>query len=124
MKRAFMFLIVGPMLIAAVSTLLLLRDGAHGDFLQFVAMALFFLAMPFAGIAALFDAYALSELSIPLRAIVTATVGSIIPVGLLGSLIGILLPAGVLLHVAIVTAVCLAVCSVLANDWGGRRQTA
>ena len=124
MKRALVFLVLGPVLVAVIAPLAVAQVSgppARGV-LQILAIVLFFFTLPVAALAGSFDAYLARAFAIPLRAPLIAAVGAIIASGLAYILFNCLLPSPYYLtFFAIGGAACMGVCSLLANEYGWQR---
>ena len=121
MKRALVFLVIGPVLASTVATLALAQAAGMPapDFARLVAIVLFFFTLPVAALAGAFDAYLARAFAIPLRAPLIAAFGAIIASGLAWILFSCLLPQpNFLAWFAIGGAVCMGACSLLANEYG------
>jgi hypothetical protein len=121
MKRALVFLVAGPVLVAVTAPLAIAQISGppSRDFLQLFAIVLFFFSLPVAALAGFFDAYLARAFAIPLRAPLIAAVGAIISSGLAYILFSCLLPPPqYLTYFAIGGAACMGLCSLLANEYG------
>jgi len=121
MKRALVFLVLGPAL-AAITTLLAMGSASgpgHG-FAEIVAGAVFFFTLPVSAITLCVDA-ALHDQPIALRAALTATIGALAAFGLAFLLFSWFVPAAALVIFAICGAACMGLCSLIAHDlaWQG-----
>jgi hypothetical protein len=122
MKRAFVFLIVGPMALALMASLVMIATGAPPSVAWLVAVAQFFLILPVAAVAGSVDGLLARACPIPLRASLVAIVGATIAYAVGFSLLGWVLPAPDLLLTG--GAVGMGACSLLAHDNGGQRTAA
>src|ERR1700740_3379107 len=84
MKRALVFLVLGPVLVAAVATLAIAQTAGVPDreFARLLAPFLCFFTLPVAALAGSFDAYLARAFAIPLRAPLIAAIGAVIASGL------------------------------------------
>ena len=120
MKRALVFLVVGPALVAVAALLAVAQAGGApaGDVARLVAIALFFFTLPVAALAGALDAYLARAFAVPLRAPLVAAAGAVIASGLAWLLLSCLLPPpNFLTWFAIGGAACMGACSLLANDY-------
>jgi hypothetical protein len=121
MKRALVFLVLGPVLVSAVATLAIAQAASVPDreFARLLAAVLFLFTLPVAALAGSFDAYFARAFAIPLRAPLIAAIGAIIASGLAWILFSCLLPPpNFLIFFAIGGAACTGICSLLANEHG------
>jgi hypothetical protein len=120
MKRALVFLVVGPVLVSTIATLAVAQaTGApHPEFARFLVTVLFFFTLPVAALAGSLDAYLARAFAVPLRAPLVAAVGAIIASGLALILFNCLLPPAALKFFAMGGAACMGLCSLLANEYG------
>jgi len=121
MKRALVFLVLGPVLVAVVVPLVvaLVAGPPAKDGLQILAIVLFFFTLPVAALAGSLDAYLARAFAVQLRAPLIAAIGAIIASGLAYVLFNWLLPSPhYLTFFAVGGAACMGVCSSLANDNG------
>ena len=126
MKRALVFLVIGPTLVSIVAILALAQAGGvpPPDFARLVAIILFFFTLPVAALAGSLDACLARAFAIALRAPLIAAAGAVVASGLAWILLSCLFPPpNFLTWFAIGGAACMGVCSLLANDYG-RRETA
>ena len=126
MKRALVFLVIGPTLVAVVAILAIAQAAGtpSPDIARFVAIALFFFTLPVAAFAGTFDAYLARAFAIPLRAPLVAATGAVVASGLAWFLLSYLLPPpDFLTWFAIGGAASMGLCSLLANDHGWRETT-
>src|SRR6202022_3378394 len=108
MKRALVFLVLGPASVAFTFLLMcVIPAGAKSwDFAQFCAAALFSFTLPVSALSASFDGYLARSFPLPLRALLTAIVGATIAGGLACALFRCLFPPSMLTWFAIGGAVC------------------
>ena len=120
MKRALVFLVVGPALVAAVTLLAVAQAGGTpaGEFAKVLATVLFFFTLPVSALAGSVDAYLTRTFAVPLRAPLIAAVGAVTASGLALILFSCLLPPAALKFFAMGGAACMGMCSLLANDYG------
>ena len=120
MRRALIFLVLGPLLASATVAVVVIVQMAGAPVREYagsLAVVLFFLALPVASLAASFDAYLERAFAIPLRAPLVAAIGAIIASGLAYIVLGCLLSPSSLKFFAIGGAACMGTCSLLANDY-------
>ena len=122
MKRAFVFLIVGPMALALIASLVMIATGAPPSVAWLVAVAQFFLTLPVAVVAGSVDGLLARACPIPLRASLVAIVGATIAYAVAFALLGWFLPASDLFLAG--GAVSMGACSLLARDYGGGQRPA
>ena len=121
MKRALVFLVIGPTLVSTVASLALAQAAGMPppEFARIIAIALFFFTLPVAALAGSFDAYLARAFAIPLRAPLIAATGAVAASGLAWILLSCLLPPpNFLAYFAVGGAACMGVCSLLANEYG------
>jgi hypothetical protein len=120
MKRALVFLVLGPVLVSAVATLAIAQAASVLDreFARLLATVLFLFTLPVAAVAGSFDAYLARAFAIPLRAPLIAAAGAVIASGLAYLLFSCLLPTSSLKFFATGGAACMGLCSLLANESG------
>jgi hypothetical protein len=117
MKRALVFLIVGPLAVALVASLELVAAGGRGEIVQFIAMALFLLTLPVAALAGAIDGGLARTFPIVLRAPLTAIVGATAACILAFALLHCFFPPSELAFFSVGGAICMGACSLLANDY-------
>jgi hypothetical protein len=125
MKRAFVFLLLGPTLVALTPSLIIVAEGGRvgGGFVEYVAMLLFLFTLVVSAITGPIDGYLAHALPLPLRAPLAAITGATIAVGLVLALFTMMLPhwtmppQWLLTPFAIGGAFCMGVCSVLSNNY-------
>jgi hypothetical protein len=125
MKRALVFLVLGPVLVSVTATLAIAQAAGTPDreFARLLAAVLFLFTLPVAAIAGSFDAYLARAFAIPLRAPLIAVIGAIIASGLAWILFSCLSPPpNFLTYFAIGGATCMGICSLLANEYGWQGQ--
>jgi hypothetical protein len=122
MKRALVFLVVGPALVATVALLALTQAGGapDGGLAKALATALFFFTLPVAALAGALDAFLVRAFAVPLRAPLIAAVGAVIASGLAFLLFNGFMPPSGLKFFAMGGAACMGLCSLLANEYGLR----
>ena len=123
MKRPLVFLVAAPALVAIVAPLALAQMSGPParDFLNVLAVVLFFFTLPVSALAGSLDAYLARALATPLRAPLIAAVGAVIASGLAFILFNWFLPPpSYLAYFAIGGAACMGLCSLLAGEYGGQ----
>lgn len=124
MKRAVVFLVVGPVSVALIASLVFAAAGADGPVVQYIAGALFLMTLPVAAVAGTVDGFVARRFPIALRAPLTAVVGAlgagIIAFGWLHCFFQ--LPE--LLFFPLGGAVCMGACSLLSNNYGADQHSA
>jgi len=126
MKRALVFLVIGPTLVSTVATLAIAQAAGTPSpgVARLVAIALFFFTLPVAALAGSLDAYLARAFAVPLRAPMVAAAGAVIASGLAFFLLDCLVPPpNFLTWFAIGGAACMGACSLLANDYGWHETT-
>jgi hypothetical protein len=121
LKRALVFLVLGPVLVAVVAALGVAQAASAPapEVARLVAIVLFLFTLPVAALAGSLDAYLARAFAIPLRAPLIAAIGAIIASGLAWILFSCLLPPpNYLIFFAIGGAACMGICSLLANEHG------
>ena len=79
MKRVYVFLLLGPTVVALMATLVAVAAGAPGAIAQLLLPALFFLTFPVAALAGAADGYMARTVPILVRAPLTAVVAAAVP---------------------------------------------
>lgn len=123
MKRAIVFLVAAPVLVAILGPLTLrqMSGPPPRDILQFVAVVLFFFTLPVSALAGSLDAYLARAFAAPLRAPLIAAAGAVVSSGLAFILFNWFLPPpSYLAYFAIGGAACMGLCSLLAGEYGGQ----
>jgi len=119
MKRAVVFLVIGPTLAAAAALLLMAQArGPTYDFEKVFAVAVFFFTLPVSAITGCVDGV-LHDVPVSLRAALSAAVGAFVAFGLAFVLFSCLFPPAAWLYFAFGGATCMGVCSLLASELGG-----
>lgn len=124
MKRALVFLVLAPTLVAVIVTLIVARVAAPPaqDAMPLFATVMFFFTMPVAAIAGSLDTYLARAFAVALRAPLIAAIGAIVSSGLAYVLFSWMMPAtNFLPFFAIGGASGAGLCSLLANEYGGQR---
>ena len=125
MKRAFVFLLLAPTLVA-VATWPYVAPAGGCDLILVAGLCL--LTFLVSAITAPVDGYLARALPIPLRAPLIAIVGAALAVGTVCVLVSAvlrhwtMLPQWILIPFAIGAALCTGVCSLLSNDCRGPRS--
>lgn len=123
MKRALMFLLLGPTLVVAAFLIYIVK-GPWGHFEGASAMILFIFTFFVAAITGLVDGYLAQALPVYLRAPLTAIAGATITVSLVLILVGTISLQWILMPFAIGGALCMGTCSLLSNDYGSCQRLA
>jgi peptidoglycan/LPS O-acetylase OafA/YrhL len=123
MKRAFIFLLLGPTAVAIAGSWAAFAAGVPGYFVQFLALALFFLTFLVGVLAGLADGYLARTTPVLLRAPLTAMVGATVSAGMAFAFLHCLLPPPELMFLPLGGAVCMGACSLLANEYGTWRRS-
>jgi hypothetical protein len=118
MKRALVFLLLGPALVVLATWVAV--GMPPGDVVINVAVLLFLVTLPLSGIAGLIDGLLSTMFPILVRVLLTATVGAMAPLVLLAALLGPM-PLGMPMPFMIGGALCAGVCSLLAHDYRSQK---
>jgi hypothetical protein len=124
MKRAFVFLVAGPLVVALIAALTVIGAVGPSGFAAFLATVFFFFTFAVAAIAVTIDGVLSCDISIPLRASLTAIIGAAASFALASYLFHCLLPPLVLSLFALGGAVCMGACSLLSHDYGDWQRPA
>ena len=120
MKRAVVFLVLGPALAFFTTWLIYFAEGGSGS--GYIAATVSILLFSFTWLVAMItwaiDGFLAHALPLPLRAPLTAIVGATVAVGLFLGLGGCFLPLWISTPFAIGGALCMGACSVLSHDYG------
>jgi hypothetical protein len=122
MKRAFIFLLLGPAFVVAAWLLYAVAQGAPWGTAEIVAVCLFVFTFLVAALAALLDSFLAGTLPVLVRAPLIALLGGAVPVVALLAVVGCMLPQSFLTPFGIGGALCMGVCSLLSNDDGHRQR--
>lgn len=122
MKRAFVFVVVGPIAAALMVALALAYAGAPGSIAQYIAGTLFLLTVPVMGFAGAVDGGLARRLPLALRVPLTAIAGAAGGGAIAFGLLHCFFPPAELMLFPLGDAMCAAICSLLANDYGGWQQ--
>jgi hypothetical protein len=124
MKRAFVFLVLAP--VTVFFTVLLIWIAATGtrslDFGCLVAGVLAILALPMSAMSWTADEFLARAFPTSLRACLTATVAALVAATEVLAVFSSLLPPSIMMALAMGGAIVMAACSLLSNDYSGRRQ--
>ena len=120
MKRALVFLLLGPSSVVAATWIAF--GMPYGAFVVSIALLLFLFVVPVSAIAGLIDGYLARTFPILLRASLTAIVGSMGAVGMFLALFGKLQPQDLMPALTFGGLAMGGVCSLLSHDY--RRATA
>ena len=123
MRRAVVFLAVGPVAVAAIWLIAMSLNGPLCRFDLFFAAILFVFATTVSAVVGLFDGYLEHALSIFPRVCLTGAAGAIVAYVLVGELVFNLFGTwpSVLTIFAYGGAAFASVCSLLSNDWAAVR---
>ena len=125
MRRAVVFLAVGPVAVAAAWLAAVTRSGRVCQFELFLATMLFLFTLAGSILVGLFDGYFARTLSLFPRALLTSASGAIVIWGLANAaafaVSGGGLPFRVFQGIAPIGAAYAGVCALLANDWAETR---
>jgi hypothetical protein len=118
MKRAYVFVLLGPAL--AVLTIWIAVGMPFEAFAINIAMLLFVFILPVTGLIGLLDSQLATVFPLPLRAPLMALVGAtaaiVLPRALLGGM-----PQDISMPLAIGGTLCAGVCSLIAHDYRSRK---
>ena len=117
MKRAFIFVMVGPIAVALMASLALAVAGAPGPIAQYIAGTLFLLTVPVMGFAGAVDSGFARRLPFALRVPLTALAGAAGGGAIAFGLLHCFFPPSELMFVPLGGAMCAAICSLLAHDY-------
>jgi hypothetical protein len=124
MKRAFVFLVLAP--VSVFFTVLLMCAAAAGtrslDFACLVAVVLSVLSLPMSAISAAVDGFLAHAFPITLRVYLTAIVGATIATAVSLAVFSSLLPASIVMALALGGAIVMAGCSLLSHDYSGEQR--
>lgn len=124
MKRTFVFLLLGPVLVAFTPWLIAVVGGRRikGGFDELCAMVLFSFTLLVSAVTSPVDQYLAHALPLVLRAPLIAIAGAMIAVGLVLAVAWMVVPQWaksprwIAMPFAIGGALCMGMCSVLASD--------
>jgi len=120
MKRALAFLVFGPLLASGTALLVTAQtSGPDHGFAKLLATAVFFFTLPVAAITGCVDGI-LDDISISLRAVLSATAGALVASVLAFILFSCLFPPEAWLYFAFGGATCMGMCSLLTSEFGLR----
>jgi hypothetical protein len=123
MKRALIFLVLGPVMVALMAPIATAAIGAPADAARFVALVLFFFTLPVGAVVGAIDGYLSEVMPLGARAPATAAVGGTTAIALAYTLIHWIMPAASMMPVALFYAVTMGLCSLFAHNYGSQ-QTA
>lgn len=119
MRRALVFLLLGPLAVAISVTMALVSpDGIDPRFAELFALAIFLLTVPVSAIIGVIDSYLARRLPAPARAGLIAAAGAIIPCMLLAVLSRGEAPVSILLPFAVCGAASMFLSALLAEGLG------
>ena len=124
MKRALVFLVVGPLAVSLFASLAVVAAGGRGEIVQLIAIAFLVLTLPVAALAGAIDGGLARNYPIALRAPLTAIAGAMASCVLAFAWLYCFFPPSELVFLPLGGAICTGVCSLLANDFGWRRCSA
>lgn len=124
MKRAFIFVAVGPIAVALMASLILAHAGAPGPVAQYIAGTLFLLTVPVMGFAGAVDGGLARRLPLALRVPLTAIAGAAGGFVTAFGLLHCFFPPSELMFFPLGGAMCAAICSLLAHDYSSWQQSA
>lgn len=116
MKRAFIFVVIGPIAVALMASLILAVAGAPGPIAQYIAGTLFLLTVPVMGFASGVDGCLARRMPLALRVPLTAVAGAAGGGAVAFGLLHCFFPPAELMFFPLGGAMCAAICSLLAND--------
>jgi hypothetical protein len=122
MKRALIFVAIGPIAVALMVALALAYAGAPGSIAQYIAGTLFLLTVPVMGLAGAVDGGLARRLPLALRVPLTAIAGAAGGAAIAFGLLHCFFPPAELMFFPLGGAMCAAICALLANDYGGWQQ--
>lgn len=124
MKRAFVFLVLAPVTVFfAVLLIWIAATGTRSlDFGCLVAGVLTILALPMSAMSWTTDEFLARAFPISLRACLTSTMAAMVAATEVLAVFSSLLPPSIMMALAMGGAMVMAACSLLSNDYSGRRQ--
>lgn len=122
MKRAFLFLIAAPFVVALASWATLIAVGGPVDFASFLAMVLFLLTLSVTALPAIADGCLARVVPISLRAPLTAITGAMGGCALAFFWLHCFVPPSELMFFPLGGALCAGLCSLLSHDFGRREE--
>jgi hypothetical protein len=122
MKRAFVFVVAGPIAVALMAAFVLGHAGAPGPIAQYIAGTLFLLTVPVMGFAGAVDGGLARRLPLALRVPLTAIAGAAGGGAIAFGLLHCFFPPSELMCFPLGGAMCAAICSLLANDYSDHEQ--
>ena len=122
MKRAFVFVVIGPIAVALMASLALALAGAPGPIARYIAGTLFLLTVPVLGFAGAVDSGLARRLPLALRMPLTAIAGAAAGAAIAFGMLHCFFPPAELMFFPLGGAMCAAICSLLANDYDGWQQ--
>jgi len=116
MRRAFVFVVAGPIAVALMAGIVLGYAGAPGPIAQYIAGTLFLLTVPVTAFAGAVDGALARRLPFALRATLTAIAGAAGGGAIAFGLLHYFFPPAELMFFPLGAATCAAICSLLANS--------
>ena len=123
MKRALIFLVLGPVMVALMAPIATAAMGAPAGAGGFVALLLFFFTLPVGAVVGTVDGCLSEAMPLGARAPVTAAVGGTTAIALAYTLIHWIMPAASLMPVALFYAVTMGLCSLFAHNYSNQQTT-
>ena len=122
MRRALVFLLLGPLAVAISVTMAIVSPaGMDPRFAELIATVIFVFTVPVSAVVGVIDSSLARRLRLAPRAGLVAAAGAIIPCVLIGVFSRGTAPADILLPVAICGAACAWLCALLAEGPGLQR---
>ena len=124
MKRAFVFLVLAPVTVFfAVLLIWIAATGTRSlDFGCLVAGVLSIFALPMSAVSWTADEFLARDFPIALRASLTAILGATAVTAEISAVFSTLFPSSIVTALATGGAIITAACSLLSNDYSGRRH--
>lgn len=124
MKRAFVFLVLAPVTVFfAVLLIWIAATGTRSlDFGCLVAGVLSIFALPMSAVSWTADEFLARDFPIALRASLTAILGATAVTAEISAVFSTLFPSSIVTALATGGAIIMAACSLLSNDYSGRRH--
>jgi hypothetical protein len=124
MKRAFVFLVLAPVTVFFAALLIwVVATGTDSlDFGCLVAGVLAIFALPMSAVSWTADEFLARDFPIFLRASLSAIVGATAVTAEISAVFSTLFPSSIVTALATGGAIIMAACSLLSNDYSGRRR--
>ena len=122
MRRAFVFLLLGPLVVAVIGAAPIMAAFrvADSQMMALMVAAIFVVSLPAWAVVGLIDSLLAHHFTTPQRVGLTAAAGAIVPCALLGLVAHGAVPSPILLPLAICGAVATSLCALLAGSPGSQ----